>query len=199
MVTSQRSEAGAQAAFLSLRAKFPDQLSGREPIIRRADLGAKGVYYRVLVGPFASMEEADGLCSSLKAAGGNCIVQGSSSDKMAVNAPPVTLPTPPATGYSVTGNWAAQVTCPGLPFLDPPKPTQLKVHLVQNTNGEITGELGLLPISGVIRNDRVTLTFKPLLAPPEKDNLILLGTARMEGDSEGGLGTACKVVMTKLP
>jgi cell division septation protein DedD len=74
-VSSQHNEAEAQASFKALRAKFPDQLNGREPIIRRADLGAKGVYYRALVGPFASMEQAAGLCSSLKAAGGNCIVQ----------------------------------------------------------------------------------------------------------------------------
>ena len=74
-LTSQRSEAAAQAGFRSLQAKYPNQLGGHEPILRRADLGSKGVYYRALVGPFASMEEAAGMCSSLKAAGGNCIVQ----------------------------------------------------------------------------------------------------------------------------
>ncbi len=74
-VTSQRSEADAQASFKALQAKFPNQLGGREPMIRRADLGSKGVYYRALVGPFASMEQAAGMCSSLKAAGGNCLVQ----------------------------------------------------------------------------------------------------------------------------
>ena len=74
-VTSERSESNAQAALQALQAKYPNQLSGRQPIIRRADLGAKGTYYRVLVGPFASVEEAAGLCSRLKAAGGNCIVQ----------------------------------------------------------------------------------------------------------------------------
>jgi SPOR domain len=74
-LTSQRSEADAQAAFRSLQAKYPNQLGGREPILRRADLGAKGVYYRALVGPFASKEEAAGMCSSLKAAGGDCNVQ----------------------------------------------------------------------------------------------------------------------------
>jgi hypothetical protein len=58
-----------------LRTKFPTQFGGREPIIRRADLGAKGVYYRALVGPFASADQAAGMCSSLKAAGGSCIVQ----------------------------------------------------------------------------------------------------------------------------
>ncbi len=74
-VTSQRSEADAKASFRELQAKFPGQLRGREPIIRRADLGAKGVYYRAMVGPFASVEQAAGACSSIKAAGGNCLVQ----------------------------------------------------------------------------------------------------------------------------
>jgi hypothetical protein len=74
-VTSQRSEADAQAEFKTLRTKFPTQLGSRAPIIRRADLGAKGVYYRALVGPFASADQAASMCSSLKAAGGSCIVQ----------------------------------------------------------------------------------------------------------------------------
>lgn len=74
-VTSQRSEAAAQAEFRALKSKFPNQLGGREPLIRRADLGAKGVYYRALVGPFASVEEATAMCSGLKSAGGSCIVQ----------------------------------------------------------------------------------------------------------------------------
>jgi hypothetical protein len=74
-VSSQRSEAEAQSSFRALQAKYPTQLSGRAPIVRRADLGDKGVYYRALVGPFASMEQAAGVCSSLKAAGGTCIVQ----------------------------------------------------------------------------------------------------------------------------
>jgi hypothetical protein len=74
-VTSRRTEGEAQIEFRALQAKFPGQLSGREPIIRRADLGEKGIYYRALVGPFASTEEAAQLCSALKAAGQNCIVQ----------------------------------------------------------------------------------------------------------------------------
>jgi SPOR domain len=74
-VTSRRSEAEAQADFRAMQAKFPDQLGGREPVIRRADLGEKGTYFRALVGPFGSAEEAAQLCGGLKAAGGNCIVQ----------------------------------------------------------------------------------------------------------------------------
>jgi cell division protein FtsN len=74
-VSSQRSEGEAQAAFRSLQAKFPDQLGGRQPSIQKADLGAKGTYYRAMVGPFANAGEASQLCSSLKAAGGQCLVQ----------------------------------------------------------------------------------------------------------------------------
>ena len=74
-VTSERSESGAQAAFRVLKARYPNQLGGRQPIIRRADLGDAGVYYRALVGPFASAEKAAKLCSGLKAAGGDCIIQ----------------------------------------------------------------------------------------------------------------------------
>ena len=74
-VASERSESKAQAAFRALQAKYPNQLSGRQPLIRRADLGAAGTYYRALVGPFASAEKAGRLCSGLKAAGGNCIIR----------------------------------------------------------------------------------------------------------------------------
>jgi len=74
-VTSERSESGAEAAFRALQAKYPDQLGGREPMIRRADLGAAGLYCRALIGRFASAEKAAKLCSGLKAAGGDCIIQ----------------------------------------------------------------------------------------------------------------------------
>jgi len=74
-VTSQRSEAEAEAAYRALQAKYPQELGGHPPLVRRADLGAKGTYYRAMVGPFASGEQASELCSKLKAAGGSCIVQ----------------------------------------------------------------------------------------------------------------------------
>ena len=74
-VLSERSESKAQAAFQALQAQYPNQLGGRQPIIRRADLGAMGTYYRTLVGPFASAEKATRFCSRLKAAGGDCIIQ----------------------------------------------------------------------------------------------------------------------------
>jgi hypothetical protein len=74
-VSSQRSEADAQASFRALQGKFPSVLGSRAPLIKRADLGDKGVYYRAMVGPFASSEEAVQVCGNLKTAGGQCVVQ----------------------------------------------------------------------------------------------------------------------------
>jgi len=74
-VSSQRSEAEAQASFHSLQAKYPNQLGGRQVLIHKVDLGAKGTYYRAMVGPFANASDASALCSSLKAAGGQCLIQ----------------------------------------------------------------------------------------------------------------------------
>jgi len=74
-VSSQRNENEVKSSFRALQAKYPKLLGGREPMVRRADLGAKGVYYRTMVGPFVSAEQANELCANLKAAGGNCIVQ----------------------------------------------------------------------------------------------------------------------------
>ena len=74
-VSSQRSESEAQSAFRALQAKFPSQLGSRQPLVHKVDLGAKGTYYRAMVGPFATANEAAELCSSLKAAGGQCLVQ----------------------------------------------------------------------------------------------------------------------------
>ena len=74
-VASERSAADADAVFRSLQAKFPNQLGGREPIVRRTDLGPEGIYYRALIGPFVSMKAAAKVCSSLKAAGESCLVE----------------------------------------------------------------------------------------------------------------------------
>jgi cell division septation protein DedD len=74
-VSSQRSEGDAQSAFRSLQGKFPSQLGGKQALIKRVDLGAKGIYFRAMVGPFGSPAEAGELCSSLKSAGGSCLVQ----------------------------------------------------------------------------------------------------------------------------
>ena len=74
-VSSQKNEADAQASYRALQNKFPAALGSRPPVIKRADLGDKGVYYRTMVGPFGSTEEAAQFCGNLKSAGGQCVIQ----------------------------------------------------------------------------------------------------------------------------
>ena len=81
-VSSQKNEADVQASYRALQNKFPAALGSRPPVIKRADLGAKGVYYRTMVGPFRSTEEAAQFCGNLKSAGGQCVIQ-----KMAKSSP----------------------------------------------------------------------------------------------------------------
>ena len=73
-LSSHKSESDALASFRSLQSRFPDELGGRQGVVRRADLGAKGVFYRAMVGPFGSTQEASQFCANLKAAGGSCVV-----------------------------------------------------------------------------------------------------------------------------
>jgi cell division protein FtsN len=74
-VASQKSEADAESAFRGIQSKYGSVLSGQSHQVRRADLGAKGIYYRAMIGPFGTREAAVQLCSSLKQAGGDCVVQ----------------------------------------------------------------------------------------------------------------------------
>ena len=74
-VSSQKSEADAETAYRGIQSKYPSVLGSHPHTVRRADLGAKGIYYRAMVGPFGSREAAVQVCASLKQAGGDCVVQ----------------------------------------------------------------------------------------------------------------------------
>ena len=73
-VSSQRSQDAAQSAYAGMRERYASVLGNLDPNIQEADLGAKGIYYRVRVGPWASKDEAIQVCESLKTAGGSCFV-----------------------------------------------------------------------------------------------------------------------------
>ncbi|MDP2297809.1 MAG: SPOR domain-containing protein [Pseudolabrys sp.] len=73
-LTSQRTEAEAKAVFNSLRVKYAAILGDRQAVIRRADLGDKGIYYRAQIGPVNAAEAAK-QCSDLRSVGGQCFVQ----------------------------------------------------------------------------------------------------------------------------
>jgi hypothetical protein len=72
-VSSQRSEDAALSTFRDLQKRFPSILSRYDANVQRADLGARGVYYRVRVGPFTP-SDAQKVCDALKGAGGDCIL-----------------------------------------------------------------------------------------------------------------------------
>jgi hypothetical protein len=73
-VSSQRSADQAQAAFADMQRRYRSILGGFKANIQRADLGARGTYYRVRVGPMASRNAALQICEQLKSAGGSCFV-----------------------------------------------------------------------------------------------------------------------------
>ncbi|MEQ8301705.1 MAG: SPOR domain-containing protein [Hyphomonas sp.] len=73
-IAAFRSEEAAEAAWRKASGARPDIYRGAEKHIQRADLGAKGVFYRLRVGAFAERSEATDFCTALKAAGENCIV-----------------------------------------------------------------------------------------------------------------------------
>jgi cell division septation protein DedD len=75
-VAARKSQTDALATFADIQQKYPRLLSGYRPIIKRADLGSKGVWYRLNVGPVESKKVASALCGQLKSAGmRSCLVR----------------------------------------------------------------------------------------------------------------------------
>ena len=74
-VAASRSEQDARNTAASITQRYSGQLSGYAPQVERADLGDRGIYYRVGVGPMNSQAAANTLCSQLKSAGLDCFVR----------------------------------------------------------------------------------------------------------------------------
>lgn len=75
-IAAFRTEPEAQKEFRRLSGKHSSLLESYGPAIQKADLGSRGIYYRLRVGPIASKEAASSLCSSLIAAGEkDCLVR----------------------------------------------------------------------------------------------------------------------------
>jgi hypothetical protein len=74
-VSSQKSEADAQASFQALKVKYADALGAyATPVIKKVDVPGKGVMYRAMVGPFDTSNAANQFCKSLVSAGGQCFL-----------------------------------------------------------------------------------------------------------------------------
>ena len=73
-LAAYRTRANAEVGWQRLRAAHPDQLGDRALIMREADLGDRGIYYRVRTGPFADVAAAKAFCSLLRARDQDCLV-----------------------------------------------------------------------------------------------------------------------------
>jgi len=73
-IAALQSEPAANAAWNRLSAKDPALFAGVRKDIQRADLGAKGVYFRVRAGTFTDRAEASRFCDRFKSTGQDCIV-----------------------------------------------------------------------------------------------------------------------------
>ncbi len=70
-----RSRDEAMTFYNRLVAKHGTFISSKAPDVQRADLGAKGIYYRLRIGPFASKDAAATYCTSLKERGQDCLIK----------------------------------------------------------------------------------------------------------------------------
>ena len=70
-----REEAAARPAYEALQTKHAALLGGHALDIERADLGERGIFYRVRAAGFASRDAAVRTCASLKSAGQDCMVR----------------------------------------------------------------------------------------------------------------------------
>jgi hypothetical protein len=69
VLSSRKSHMDALKSFADIQQKHSSVLQGRTPDVREANLGEKGIWYRVVVGPPGSKEAANGVCNQLKAQG----------------------------------------------------------------------------------------------------------------------------------
>jgi hypothetical protein len=69
-----RSEQLALAEWEKLKKANPDLFNGLSPNVVRADLGEKGIYYRLQAGPLAGAAQASDLCEKAKSRKLGCIV-----------------------------------------------------------------------------------------------------------------------------
>ncbi len=73
-IGAYKSEAEANGAWQAYQTKHATLLSGYSSNVKRADLGPKGVWYRLRIGGFADKDVAVALCDRLKADSGACFL-----------------------------------------------------------------------------------------------------------------------------
>lgn len=69
-----QSEAAVDAAWRRYSSRAPDLFSQARLDVERADLGQRGVYYRIRAGYFSDRENASRFCERIRQMGQDCIV-----------------------------------------------------------------------------------------------------------------------------
>jgi len=73
-IGAYKSQGEADAAWTTYKAKHAALLAGYSPNVVQADLGDKGVWYRLRIAGFSSKDVASALCDRLRADGGGCFL-----------------------------------------------------------------------------------------------------------------------------
>jgi cell division septation protein DedD len=74
-VGSKQNQTEALATFADMQQKYPTLLASYRPMVQKADLGSKGVWYRLRIGPIVDKSAASKLCGQLKSQGHpDCLV-----------------------------------------------------------------------------------------------------------------------------
>jgi len=74
-IGSKQNQTEALATFADMQQKYPSLLANYRPMVQKADLGAKGVWYRLRIGPINDKATASKLCTQLKSQGmPDCLV-----------------------------------------------------------------------------------------------------------------------------
>ena len=72
-IGSYKSEAEARASWQAFKSEH-DVAARYQPDVKEADLGVKGTWYRLRMGPFSDKTAALETCRKLKADGASCLV-----------------------------------------------------------------------------------------------------------------------------
>jgi len=73
-IAALRSEEAAEGEWQRVSSRYPDILGGLKPVIVRADLGERGIFFRLRAGPLADRPAAEEVCGSLAAQSVGCLV-----------------------------------------------------------------------------------------------------------------------------
>ena len=71
---SVRTPAEASKEFLKIFNKNKSIIGNREPLVKEVDLGERGMFYRVNIPGFVSLDAANEFCNALKESGQDCLV-----------------------------------------------------------------------------------------------------------------------------